>query len=586
MQEKKYSFLDFDVPAIVENFLELKLIELPKMKRPNNAGKTIDPNYCKYHRLPLNDSRIQPRGQRAIGAIKLGLTIGDMQSSAWLYVIVAKNSYNVLLGKPWIHENRVVPSNYHQCLKYYEGGVEKTIVTDDKPFTEAESYFADAKFYLKNHIVKELKADDVMKIKNDEFTTKRAEVAPGKVKVAAKEAHPNPNKYHRGKAISSSKKVAHVLRYVPKIEKKEGESFNLQTGLTLPIKRIEAIKMSSKLLRKSVSQNPPQNIALPTKRTDEGFDPNAYKLFAKAGYNPNEPSKLGNLPSEAATRQPHEGLGYKQSLLVRFSIRKASNNCITMEDEPATSNRLSIFHQLEKSTERTYGVKTTIDALKKVNLGTDEEPRPTYLSALLVVNEERNYIEFLKEYKYVFDWSYKDKSGLDHKVEVYHLAVKNGAHPVKQAQRRFRPDLVPLIKTEINKPIEDGFTREVKHSTWVSSIVPGSQQACPKDEFPLPISELVIDAITGYEAMSFMNGLSRYNQIRMYPKDEDLITFHTPNGIYCYKFQQFEIVYIPQKAIKGQALADFLADHLIPNYWELTDEVPDEDAMVIEFQPP
>ncbi|XP_070030429.1 uncharacterized protein [Nicotiana sylvestris] len=52
------------------------------------------------------------------------------------------------------------------------------------------------------------------------------------------------------------------------------------------------------------------------------------------------------------------------------------------------------------------------------------------------------------------------------------------------------------------------------------------------------------------------------------------------------QFQQFEIVYIPQKAIKGQALADFFVDHPIPDDWELTDELPDEDAMVIEVHPP
>ncbi|XP_019226104.1 PREDICTED: uncharacterized protein LOC109207613 [Nicotiana attenuata] len=52
------------------------------------------------------------------------------------------------------------------------------------------------------------------------------------------------------------------------------------------------------------------------------------------------------------------------------------------------------------------------------------------------------------------------------------------------------------------------------------------------------------------------------------------------------QFQQFEIVYVPQKAVKGQALADFLADHPIPDDWELSDELPDEDATVIEIQPP
>ncbi|XP_060211718.1 uncharacterized protein LOC132639276 [Lycium barbarum] len=52
------------------------------------------------------------------------------------------------------------------------------------------------------------------------------------------------------------------------------------------------------------------------------------------------------------------------------------------------------------------------------------------------------------------------------------------------------------------------------------------------------------------------------------------------------QFQQFEIVYVPQKAVKGKALADFLADHPIPDDWELTDELPDEETMVIEIQQP
>ncbi|XP_019189147.1 PREDICTED: uncharacterized protein LOC109183499 [Ipomoea nil] len=51
-------------------------------------------------------------------------------------------------------------------------------------------------------------------------------------------------------------------------------------------------------------------------------------------------------------------------------------------------------------------------------------------------------------------------------------------------------------------------------------------------------------------------------------------------------FQQFEIVYVPQKSVKGQALADFLADHPIPAEWELSDDLPDEDVLVIEILPP
>ena len=49
----------------------------------------------------------------------------------------------------------------------------------------------------------------------------------------------------------------------------------------------------------------------------------------------------------------------------------------------------------------------------------------------------------------------------------------------------------------------------------------------------------MVDAIVGHEALSFMDGFSSYNQIRMASKDEDLTTFCTPKGIYCYKVMPF-----------------------------------------------
>ena len=53
--------------------------------------------------------------------------------------------------------------------------------------------------------------------------------------------------------------------------------------------------------------------------------------------------------------------------------------------------------------------------------------------------------------------------------------------------------------------------------------------ACSKDDFPLPLTEV----------LSFMDGSSGYNQIRMAPRDEKLTAFRTPKGIYCYKVMPF-----------------------------------------------
>ena len=62
---------------------------------------------------------------------------------------------------------------------------------------------------------------------------------------------------------------------------------------------------------------------------------------------------------------------------------------------------------------------------------------------------------------------------------------------------------------------------------------------CLKDDFLLPIIELMVDATTGHEALSFMYGSSRYNQIRMVLRDEELTAFPTLKGIYCYKVMSF-----------------------------------------------
>ncbi|KAM2532777.1 hypothetical protein PS1_001342 [Malus domestica] len=49
----------------------------------------------------------------------------------------------------------------------------------------------------------------------------------------------------------------------------------------------------------------------------------------------------------------------------------------------------------------------------------------------------------------------------------------------------------------------------------------------------------MVDATTGHEALSFMDGSSGYNQICMALEDEELTAFRTPKGIYCYKVMPF-----------------------------------------------
>jgi len=108
----------------------------------------------------------------------------------------------------------------------------------------------------------------------------------------------------------------------------------------------------------------------------------------------------------------------------------------------------------------------------------------------------------------------------------------------------------------VNKLIDAGFIREVKYPTWIANIVLVRKKngqlhscvdfrdlndACPKHDFPLAVTELMIDATTGHEALSFMNSTAGYNQIQMALKDQDAKAFHTAKGIFCYKVMPFSL---------------------------------------------
>ena len=86
-----------------------------------------------------------------------------------------------------------------------------------------------------------------------------------------------------------------------------------------------------------------------------------------------------------------------------------------------------------------------------MNLGTIEEPCPTFIRASLSNEEEDKYMSLLTEYRDIFAWSYKEMLGLDSKVVVHHLVIKLGYRSIKQAQRHFQVELIPQIEVEDNK---------------------------------------------------------------------------------------------------------------------------------------
>lgn len=64
-------------------------------------------------------------------------------------------------------------------------------------------------------------------------------------------------------------------------------------------------------------------------------------------------------------------------------------------------------------------------------------------------------------------------------------------------------------------------------------------KACPKDNFPLPNIDMIIDLTTGHELLSLMDGFSRYNQIKIAKEDQQKTTLTTPWGTFFYNMMCF-----------------------------------------------
>ena len=64
-------------------------------------------------------------------------------------------------------------------------------------------------------------------------------------------------------------------------------------------------------------------------------------------------------------------------------------------------------------------------------------------------------------------------------------------------------------------------------------------KACPKDHFPLPRIDQIVDSTLGCEIISFLNAYSGYHQLTMKESDQLMTLFITPYGSYCYVTMPF-----------------------------------------------
>jgi hypothetical protein len=183
-------------------------------------------------------------------------------------------------------------------------------------------------------------------------------------------------------------------------------------------------------------------------------------------------------------------------------------------------------------------ISRTPGVVENVFVGADCSPEEIHI-----------YMDLFKELRDVFAWSYEEMPGIDPKIVEHEIMTYPDAKPVRQKLHPVNPRKAAAIKAEVEKLLKAGFIYPIHFTEWVSNPVPVDKKqgmihvctdfrdlnkACPKDNYPTPFIDQIIDECAGCESFSFMDGFSGYNQIQIKPEDQHKMAFICPWGTFTY----------------------------------------------------
>jgi len=150
--------------------------------------------------------------------------------------------------------------------------------------------------------------------------------------------------------------------------------------------------------------------------------------------------------------------------------------------------------------------------------------------------------------------SSSDMPGIEPDFLCHHLTMDTKVRPVRQRRRKFNEERRLVVKEETKKLLSARHIREIQYPEWLANVVlvkkangkwrmcvdfTDLNKACPKDSYPLPSIDALVDNASGCKMLSFLDAFSGYNQIKMHPRDERKTTFMTETCSYCYKVMPF-----------------------------------------------
>ena len=197
------------------------------------------------------------------------------------------------------------------------------------------------------------------------------------------------------------------------------------------------------------------------------------------------------------------------------------------------------------------GVKC--EDLMKITIGDDPE-KFFQVGSQLPQQERDELVEFLKRNIDVFAWNTYEASRVDPNFICHHLNVNPLTTPKKQPLRRPSKEHAEAVRQEVTKLKQAEAIKEVFYPEWLANTVVVKKKsgkwrvcvnftylnkACPKDPFPMPKIDRLVDATVGHPRMSFLDAFQGYHQIPLALDDQEKTAFVTPVGNYHYKVMPF-----------------------------------------------
>ena len=190
---------------------------------------------------------------------------------------------------------------------------------------------------------------------------------------------------------------------------------------------------------------------------------------------------------------------------------------------------------------------------------------------------QRLIFDFLKENVSTFALSMADMKGIDPAITTHELNVDPTFKPIRQKRRKLGPDRSKAVNEEVERLLGAGSIAEVRYLEWLANPVVVKKRngkwrvcvdftdlnkACPKDSYPLPNIDHLVESTAGNEMLTFMDAFSGYNQIMMHPDDREKTAFITYRRIYCYKVIPFGLknAWATYQRLVNKMFADKLGD--------------------------